>query len=348
MNKYLIVACCFLQLQLHAQSKRISFLHHINTSRIDIGVDGKYFSSFVFSDSLEKPVLFPIHAANDAVITRGFPLNPREDERIDHPHQAGLWFTYEDVNGIDFWNNSYAIPAERKSRYGWIRSVQVTQMKEGKKEGRLSYTANWERQDRRILLAEHTSFIFSGTDKSRTIERITTLTARNDTVRFKDVKDGLLGIRVASELEMPSDEVMEMTSERGSLTIASPDPAVTSGSYLNSIGKAGDEVWGTRANWCRLTGTKDGSAVSITIMDHPKNPGYPGYWHARGYGLFAQNPLGQHIFSNGKETMNLILAPGKSVTFRYRILINNTKIPGAVELNKLTDEFATTNNHPYD
>ncbi len=27
-----------------------------------------------------------------------------------------------------------------------------------------------------------------------------------------------------------------------------------------------------------------------------ENPGYPTYWHARGYGLFAANPLGQKIF----------------------------------------------------
>jgi hypothetical protein len=37
--------------------------------------------------------------------------------------------------------------------------------------------------------------------------------------------------------------------------------------------------------------------------------------------LFAANPLGQKIFSNGKETLNFHLAKGQSVTFRYRIVI---------------------------
>ena len=50
------------------------------------------------------------------------------------------------------------------------------------------------------------------------------------------------------------------------------------------------------------------------MIDHPKNPGYPTYWHARGYGLFAANPLGQKAFSNGKETLNLTLEPGQSAT----------------------------------
>jgi hypothetical protein len=61
--------------------------------------------------------------------------------------------------------------------------------------------------------------------------------------------------------------------------------------------------------------------VTITIFDHPANPGFPTYWHARGYGLFAANPLGQKIFSNGKQELNFSLAPGQRVTFRYRILI---------------------------
>ena len=57
------------------------------------------------------------------------------------------------------------------------------------------------------------------------------------------------------------------------------------------------------------------------IFDHPTNVGYPSYWHARGYGLFAINPLGQHTFSKGKEEMSLTLEPGESVTFNYRILV---------------------------
>ena len=39
--------------------------------------------------------------------------------------------------------------------------------------------------------------------------------------------------------------------------------------------------------------------------------------------MFAVNPLGQKVFSNGKEELNLSLAPHASVTFRYRILITS-------------------------
>jgi hypothetical protein len=61
--------------------------------------------------------------------------------------------------------------------------------------------------------------------------------------------------------------------------------------------------------------------VTIVILDHPRNPGYPTYWHARGYGLYAANPLGRKVFSNGKEELNFTLLPNQKATFRYRILI---------------------------
>lgn len=61
--------------------------------------------------------------------------------------------------------------------------------------------------------------------------------------------------------------------------------------------------------------------MTLAILDHPKNPGYPTYWHARGYGLFAANTLGQKVFSDGKETLNFTLEPKQSAIFKYRVLI---------------------------
>ena len=70
-----------------------------------------------------------------------------------------------------------------------------------------------------------------------------------------------------------------------------------------------------------LYGKLGADSVSIIIIDHPQNPGYPTYWHARNYGLFAANPLGQKVFSNGKTVLNYKLLKGESVVFRYKILI---------------------------
>ena len=85
-----------------------------------IRFDGELFTAYRFEKSLEKPVLYPVLAPGGEPFTRGFPLEPREKERVDHPHHVGLWFNFGDVNGFDFWNNSYSVEAERKGDFGRI------------------------------------------------------------------------------------------------------------------------------------------------------------------------------------------------------------------------------------
>jgi hypothetical protein len=279
------------------------------------------FTSFIYSDTLEKPVLYPIYAPDGQLITRGFPILPRTGDPTDHPHHIGLWFTYENVNGLDFWNNSYAIPDSNKSRYGWIRTDSVTSRSVNPNEATLEYTARWTNQQKSILLIEHTELIFTATAHQRIIDRITTLTALQD-VKFPDAKDGMLGLRVTKELQIPSSTPGEFYDANGNKTkVAGGNTPDINGNYLTSAGKTGDSAWGTRGTWCMMYGKKGADTISIVIIDHPGNPGYPTYWHARGYGLFAANPLGQKIFSQGRETLNFQLNKGQSVTFRYRIVV---------------------------
>jgi hypothetical protein len=68
----------------------------------------------------------------------------------------------------------------------------------------------------------------------------------------------------------------------------------------------------------------------VLVLDHPANPGYPTYWHARGYGLFAANPLGQAVFSNGSERLMLALDPGEKTVFRHRVML----LPGPFSAEK--------------
>ena len=339
MKKILIIACCFVSTQLIAQSKKVDFISRPDQRKVDVLIGGKHFTSLIFPADLEKPTLFPIIAANGETVTRGFPIAPRDGERTDHPHHVGLWLNYESVNGLDFWNNSYNIPADKKVNYGWIRNLKLGKAVAGQREGKLSYSANWENQASKVLLKEETTFVFHGVDNTRTIDRITTLTAQKDTVFFKDIKDGMLGMRVTKELEMPSDKIDEFIDSKGNRTKVSASGNGANGTYLTSAGKKGNDAWGTRGNWCIMYGEKAGQAISVAIVDHPKNPGYPTYWHARDYGLFAANPLGQKIFSNGKESLNMVLAPGRSATFRYRIIITSGETVAPQRLNDQAAAF---------
>ena len=151
-------------------------------------------------------------------------------------------------------------------------------------------------------------------------------------------------MRVARALEAPSDKAEVFTDASGQPTpVAKMDNTGVNGVYLTSEGKTGDAAWGTRGRWCILSGRVGDEPVTIAILDHPSNPGFPTYWHARGYGLFAANPLAPNIFTNGKEpAMNFSLAPNESVTFRYRVLILS-KIASAEDAEAAYKDFTTAN-----
>src|SRR3954447_7966035 len=145
-------------------------------NKYDIQIGGKPFTSFLYPANLEKPVLYPIHSSKGTEVTRGFPLRPKAGDPTDHPHHLGLWFNFENVNGLDFWNNSYAIPKEKKQLYGWIKTDKILQATSGQK-GLLSYHANWTNQKNETLLEETTTYEFSGNASERIIDRTTVLKA---------------------------------------------------------------------------------------------------------------------------------------------------------------------------
>lgn len=324
----------------YAQDSQPVAIRKSGKDKIDVSIGGKPFTSFLYGGNIEKPVLYPLIAAHGATVTRGFPLNPRPGEPIDHPHHVGLWFNFENVNGLDFWNNSYAIPAEKKHLYGWIKTDRITEVKSGK-VGVLAYHARWTNQANSTLLEENTTFYFSDDGSRRIIDRVTTLTA-DTTVAFNDAKDGMLGLRLARELQIPATTDQKFTDNKGNVTVVKAgEDKISNGNYLTSEGKTGDAAWSTRGVWCKVYGKMGRDSVCIAIIDHPENPNYPTFWHARGYGLFAANPLGEKVFTNGRSAKNLSLQKGQSVTFRYRIVIQDGSTTlSKKELDAMASAFA--------
>jgi methane monooxygenase PmoA-like len=310
--------------------------------RVDVRVDGAPFTAYIWPERLKKPVLFPLRSPKGNLVTRGFPLEPRPGERMDHPHHVGLWFNYGDVNGIDFWNNSEGLPPDRVGKMGTIRHRAVAKTSSGIGAGELEVDSDWVMPDGGTVLREHTRYVFKAGPDWRSIDRITTLTAGEKRVSFTDNKEGVLGLRVARALEEPTDKPEVFTDAQGqATTVPTMDNKGVNGVYLSSEGKKGAAVWGTRGRWTVLQGTVEGEPVTLGILDHPGNPGFPTYWHARGYGLFAANPLGQAALSDGKERLNFALEPKASTTFRHRILIaSGTLSPEQVEARY--KEFAST------
>jgi hypothetical protein len=307
--------------------------------RVDITVDGKPFTSYIWPTTLKKPTLFPLITSDGVTVTRGYPLAPRTGERVDHPHHAGLWFNYGNANGFDFWNNSDAIKPENRSRMGDVVFKKILHTRSGPNSGELDVESTWVTGRKQPILKQTTRYIFSGRKDTRVIDQIITLKAL-DRVVFHDDKEGLLGMRVAHWLESPTEKGGVFMDASGRPTkVAAADTSGATGVYLTSEGVKGDAAWGTRGRWCSLSGHNEDHAVTIAIFDHPQNPGFPTYWHARGYGLFAANPLGRSIFDPKQPAFNFTIEKNQTATFRYRVVLYSRDVKPD-ELNHEADSFA--------
>ncbi|MGA9672291.1 MAG: PmoA family protein [Terracidiphilus sp.] len=326
-----------------ATAKGVQVVPDEPNRRVDITIDGKPFTSYIWPTSLKKPVLYPLIDSDGTTLTRGFPLAPRPGERIDHPHHAGLWFNYGNANGFDFWNNSDAIKPENRAKMGTILHTKIVSTKSGPDRGELVVESTWITGTNQPILTQTTHYIFARRNHARVIDQLVTLKAL-DRVVFNDDKEGLLGMRVARWLESPDEKGGVFTDANGNATQVAaaptdaPNPATDE--YLTSEGVKGGAAWGTRGRWCALTGHTGDHQVNIAIIDHPANPGYPTYWHARGYGLFAANPLGRSIFDPKQPAFNFTLEKTQSAIFRYRVILDSQGAASPSELNREAEAFA--------
>ena len=327
-----------------AAGKGVSVVADEAHRRVDITIDGKPFTSYIWPTSLKKPVLYPLVDEDGIPVTRGYPLELRAGERVDHPHHAGLWFNYGDVNGFDFWNNSNVVKPEDRGKMGTILHSRVVSTKSGPDRGELVVEAVWVAGDNKEILKQTTRYVFIRREHARVINLEVALKAL-DHVVFHDDKEGLFGLRVARWLESPEERGGVFMDAHGNPTqvdtapAAASDPNPASGSYRTSEGAQGAAAWGTRGRWCNLTGHTGDHTADIAIFDHPDNVGYPTYWHARGYGLFAANPLGRSIFDPKQHPLNLTLEKGESAIFRYRVIMYSSAALPA-QLDREADAFA--------
>jgi hypothetical protein len=289
------------------------------TGAVNILIDGKPLTSYIYEFDpakppaaknvlLTKPVLFPLRTPSGIIVTRGWPFEKIEGERQDHPHHIGLYFTYDEINGNNFWNNS-------KNPLPAIKHIKGEVTTDAKGAPALKTLANWTGADNKPLLAETriTSFV-PGKDQ-HIIDIDIELKAIAEKVSFGDTKEGMFAIRLAQWLTENTNEKYQLGT----------------GSYLSCNGDEKEKnVWGKRAEWVRIQGSKDNRTVGIAILNHPTSTNYPTYWHARGYGAFSANPLGQYAFQKSRKDpnpkpFNLTLKKGQTARFKFRVIIYDGK-----------------------
>ena len=293
-------------------SEAVELKHH--GSQVDVLIGGKPFTAFYFDAKIPKPFMHPLRSAEGIVVTRGFPM--RKDipgESKDHPHHRALYYTHGDINGVDFWGEAEfeekapvhaggkTYRASEQLPNGRTVFTKLEEVKSGADAGSLRARFNLVGPDGKVMGEETQAYTFRGDASTRTIDCEFTIHAQQIPLKMGDTKEGTFAIRVVKALEEPAVKM------------------------LNSEGAVGEKnIWGKRANWVDYSGTVEGKKLGIAIFDNPSNPKHPTYWHARGYGLFAVNPFGEHDYYNDKKRDGSItIKPGESLTFRYRVLIHD-------------------------
>ena len=282
------------------------------TDRIDISVDGQPFTTFYYGTQSNKPYLAPLRSPSGKIVTRHYPMEKVDGESRDHVHHTGLWFSYDDVNGVKFWENDPSYTAPNKGKI----VVQSADLKPGAGSMVLKAVMNWNGPDDKTILREDRVMTFSSKPALRIIDFDITLTAPEKVV-FGDTKEGAFAIRLADAL----------IEKKG-------------GKMVNAEGAAGmKNVWGKRSNWVDYSGELEGEQVGIAIFDHPSNPRHPTYWHSRDYGLFALNPFGQHAFDESAQESHWTVDGGGSLHFRWRVVIHSGT-PTSAHIAQLYDAYA--------
>ena len=336
MHKFkILLICSSVLFATCLQAQKVQFKQVDKDKKVEVFVDNKFFTAFIYPDNMEKQSLNPIISSSGKIITRGYPLQPRPFERTDHPHHVGMWFNFGDVNGLDFWNNSFAITAAEKTKYGKIAFDKIVSL--NSKLGKLIVSANWIDINKNVLLNEQTSYVFSGKGNTRIIERITQLTAKNQ-ITFTENKEGLLGMRLDRAFEEPATKPEIFLDAKGVETLV---PVLNNegvnGVYRNAEGFKAGEVWGKRSKWVALRAVKEGEVITIVILDHPNNLNYPAWSHARGYGLFASNNIGGRAFDKNATPIKKVLATGEQMVFKHKIIIGGDLTDE--EINQFATDF---------
>jgi hypothetical protein len=276
---------------------------------LTVEVGGKPFTVYHFGDAQGRPYVrpyfYPVAASDGAEVTADQTLTGG-----DHPHHRSLYVSHGDVNGADHW--SFQQKPEPKQRHVGFKKLGGDSFVE---------ELEWEAKGGKGLVLRETRTVrfFTFDDGQRGIDFTLALTpAGNERVTFADTKEaGLCAVRVTKSI-----------SDKPTLT--------------NARGQSGEkQVWGKPAEWCDLSGPVNGRPHGVAVLDHPKNPRHPATWHAREYGLLAANIFGLHDFDKNvkKGAGDFTIEPGKTITFRYRVVIH-TGDAKAANLDQKFREYA--------
>ena len=242
-------------------------------SKINVTIDGKYFTSYIFSSDEKYPFFYPVNGP----LSGGSVTSMRNGE---YPHHSSLFFGCDRVNEGNYWQEGL----ER----GRIISVNAEILEEGGDTVVISDECIWSRpgavspvKDQRKITITAPSANVRQLDFEITMEMLTD-------IRIQKTNHSLFSARMAADLSVKNG-----------------------GTMINAEGVKGEkETFGKPSPWIDFYGKRGDFIEGLAIMQHPANPWYPSPWFTRDYGFISPTPMywpqnGVDTFMKKGETLRL-------------------------------------------
>ena len=231
-------------------------------SKINVTIDGKFFTSYIFSSEEKYPFFYPVNGP----LSGGSVTSMRNGE---YPHHSSLFFGCDQVNGGNYWQEGL----ER----GRIISVNAEILKTGGDSVVISDECIWSRPGAMSPVKDSRRYIITSPVPSiRLIEVEITMEMLME-VQIKKTNHSLFSARMASDLSVKNG-----------------------GSLVNAEGASGEkETFGKSSPWMDYSGKRGDFVEGMAILQHPANPWYPSPWFTRDYGFFSPTPM--YWPANGTE-----------------------------------------------
>jgi hypothetical protein len=223
-------------------------------SKINVTIDGKFFTSYIFSEDEKYPFFYPVNGP----VSGGSVTSMRN---AVYPHHTSLFFGCDQVNDGNYWQEGL----ER----GRIISVNAQILKQGGDSVVITDECIWSRpgalspvKDTRVFIITAPSATVTQIDVEITMEMLMD-------VHIRKTNHSLFSARMAEDLAV-----------------------INGGTMINAEGAKGEkETFGKGSPWIDYYGKRGNAVEGLAIMQHPSNPWYPSPWFTRDYGFISPTPM---------------------------------------------------------
>ena len=242
-------------------------------SKISVTIDGKFFTSYIFSSDEKYPFFYPVNGP----LSGGSVTSMRNGE---YPHHSSLFFGCDQVNGGNYWQEGL----ER----GRIISSNAEILKEGGDTVVISDECIWSRPGAVSPVKDTRKFtITAPSAKIYQMDVEITMVTLMD-VHIKKTNHSLFSARMAADLSVKCG-----------------------GTMINAEGETAEKgTFGKNSPWMDYYGKRGENIEGLAILQHPSNPWFPSPWFTRDYGFFSPTPMywpqqGEETFLKKGETLQL-------------------------------------------